>query len=311
MAYPTRRSVADLLNEARSALPQELVSASRFAQLQALAHFLPPSILVGLECRLGAADEAIDLWICPGLTPGDLQPTAAWLRERGWREFAPLARSLRRGEVPWDCALGAWTTEFDLAGWDKRTAPPRPSSFVTFGTAKERHPIVPALERLWRGERGRNMPRAQREQLQRLLCQCPQGELAGWGFLYPRPGQPGRLMLRIKELPDLAALLGDKLEIALKLLDGLTWQVVIGTPLYYRDERRQSLEAYVRGEANWQELTRRMVAQGYCSPNKAEALMQLTTQTSNTQGTTVTLNHVKLALPAQDPAQVKAYPSIF
>ena len=306
------QSVSCLVDEARTALPHELVSAASYERLRALAPLLPQSILVGLECRLREQDEPVDLWICPGLDPHTLSGSAAWLARQAWPEFAPLAACLERGKPPWPCAFGAWTTEFDLKAWDTQAEqPPIPSSFVTFGTANPRLDISETLKTLWQGERGQTMPSEISGQLDNVLQRCPEGELAGLGFLYPRPLQPARLMLRVQKVSDLSSLLGDKTAAAQRLLDGLTFQVVIGTPFDYRQEPRQSLEAYLSGAEAWQELARRLVEQGYSTAAKAEAMLDLAVHPRHTGSAAVTLNHVKLALHADGYREVKAYPSIF
>ena len=306
------QSVSYLVNEAGTALPPELVSAASYQRLLALAPLLPPSVLVGLECRLREQDEPVDLWICPGLDPHTLSGSASWLTSQAWPEFAPLAACLEREKPPWPCAFGAWTTEFDLKAWDTQAErPPIPSSFVTFGTANPRLNITETLAVLWQGERAQTMPPEISGQLDNVLKRCPEGELAGLGFLYPRPLQPARLMLRVQNIGDLSGLLGDKLSAAQSLLDGLTFQVVIGTPFDYQQEPRQSLEAYLSGAEAWEELSRRLVEQGYSTQSKAAAMLDLAIHPRHAKNAMVTLNHVKLALHADGYREVKAYPSIF
>ena len=312
MALPSLRSVSAVVAAARGVLPPELVSAPSYERLLALAPHLPDSILVGLECRLGERDEAVDLWICPGLTSEQLQPAAAWLRGQGWPDFAPLSGCLERQAPPWPCAWGAWTTEFDLAGWDSQSAaPPLPSSFVTFGSAQPPLDIEAVVSGLWEGERGTPFPHRSLELLRALLKRCPRGELAGWGFLDPRKQQPARLMLRVSAPEDLAGLLGPRLDTARRLLDGLTYQIVIGTALEPESEKRQSLEAYLQGPQAWTELSRRLTAQGYSTPGKAEALLRLALEPPIHSEIIGTLNHVKMAICDDGRAEVKAYPSLF
>ncbi|MDO5297034.1 MAG: hypothetical protein Q4F00_10490 [bacterium] len=306
------QSVSSLVDAARISLPKALVSDTSYQRLQALASLLPQAILVGLECRLRTEDEPVDLWICPALEPDALQQSVPWLRRQAWPEFAPLAGRLEKKSPPWPCQFGAWTTEFDLKNWDTQSnCPPIPSSFVTFSTASPPLNIRETLAALWQGERAAAMPSEIEQQLRTILEHCPKGELAGLGFLYPRIMQPARLMLRVSQLSDLRALLGDKLPIAQKLLDSITFQVAIGTPFDYRQEPRQSLEAYLPGPEAWQELAKRLVAQGYSTAAKTEAMLDLALHPRSHGKVMVTLNHVKLALHADGYREVKAYPSIF
>ncbi|MBQ7568316.1 hypothetical protein IJT17_05865 [bacterium] len=300
-----------MINEAQSALLSGLVSASSYARLQALAPLLPKVILVGLECRLREEDEPVDLWICPGLDPQTLNASAPWLHQQSWEEFAPLAALLDSGSPPWPCAFGAWTTEFDLKAWDSRSVkPPLPSSFVTFSTARPRLNIADTVAALWKGERAQDMPPNAIKQLEAIISQCPRGELAGLGFLYPRPQQPARLMLRVQDLSDLGHILKEQLSTAQRLLEGLTSQAVIGIPFDFQQEARYSLEAYIDSPASWKELAERMVAQGYSTPAKAEAMLDLAITPHCTEQAMITLNHVKLALHGDGFREVKAYPSI-
>ncbi len=308
---PPLSSPAALVDRAREALPRELVAADDYARLQAMARRLPPTIMVGLECRLLPTSEAVDMWICPGLTAPDLAQSSAWLRQTGWPSFAPLADRLEQQRPPWPLSAGVWTIEFDLASWDEGQPLSLPSSFVTFSHADPPLDAEAVISELWQGERGQAMDSAELRQLRLLLQRCPSGELAGWGFLYPRAHTPARLMLRVAKLEELADLLGEHLHLAQRLLEGLTYQVVIGTPLYYEQERRQSLEAYISSPSAWQELARRLVAQQYSTEAKAQALLELALHPIRTEGALTTLNHVKMAIKENGQAEVKAYPSIF
>ena len=306
----TLRPTLEILQDTRPLLPQELINEEQFALLQALAAKIPPAVVLGLECRLLDGDAPVDLWICPGLSGADLRRAGSIWPTAMWPDFAPLAGALKEGQIPWP-AEGAWTVEFDLGAWKASDFPPQPCSFVTYGSAAPPLDIEKTVKDYWQGARGHDMPSAELEALRQILKRCPSGELAGWGFLYPRAQQPARLMLRTQTLADLSGLLGHHLPRAQRLLEGLTYQVVIGTPLHYEQERRQSLEAYIQGEDKWCELARRLVAQEYCTPAKAQGLLRLALAPQKSGNTLVTLNHVKLALRQDGGAEVKAYPSAF
>lgn len=309
--YPSQKpspqpSLSNLLNQVRGRLPFELVNAGQFQRLQQAAEWLPDSFLVGLECRLDTASSTTDIWICPALDEAGLQQAGHWLETTGWPEFAALSASLKQGQIPWPLEQAAWTIEFDL---DSPKALPLPSSFVTFNSLNNQLEAVETIRQLWVGSRPNPPSEQDLRQLRHLVEQIPQGTLAGWGFLYPRSQSPARLMLAVNDLQQLQPLLLDKYPLAEQLLGNYADKVVIGTPLYYQEEKRQSLEAYVNSLEGWQELIFHLVEHQLIAETKAQALMQLASDNTLADGCWCCLNHLKLAISDSGQAQVKAYPA--
>ncbi len=304
-AAPTG-TLADLLGTVAARLPRELVPAARLRRLVQAARRLPPCYLAGLECRLRGEGQPVDLWICPALAPEPLRRVGTWLRRQPWPPLHPLAEHLTRTGPPWPTGHGAWTLEFDLATPEPL---PLPSSFVTFGAAEGRTEARATLETLWTGSRGQPPGAADRAALEGLLEGCPEGNLAGLGFLYPRPGSPARLMLAVPRAEALAGWLGERWTEVQALFGGLTDQLVVGAPIHPGAEATVSIEAYLWQDGAWQELADRLVGRGLCLPKRAAALVRLARTRGAVEGAWCSLNHVKLALGRDGSAAVKAYPA--
>lgn len=300
------KTLASLLGRVATRLPRELVPPSRLQRLTRTARLLPPCYLAGLECRLVGRGQPVDMWICPALAPAPLRRVGAWLQGQPWPALQPLAGELLGMGPPWPTGHGAWTLEFDL-GTQKTL--PLPSSFVTFGAAEGRAGAWATLERLWTGSRGQPPEAGDRAAIESLLQRCPEGSLAGLGFLYPRPGSPARLMLAVPRAEALAGWLQARWTEVEALFGGLTDHLVAGAAIHPGAEATVSVEAYLWQPEAWLELADRLVRRGLCLPERAPALTRLAGTRGVEDGAWCSLNHVKLALGRDGSAAVKAYPA--
>jgi len=299
-------TLATLMDRVAARLPRELVPPERLLRLNRAARRLPPCYLAGLECRLVGQGQPVDIWVCPALEQVALRRAGAWLQRQPWLALQPLAGELVRTGPPWPTGHGAWTLEFDLANPEPL---PLPSSFVTFGAAEGRAGAWTTLQRLWTGSRGQPPGVRDRKAIESLLERCPEGNLAGLGFLYPRPGSPARLMLAVPQAEALAGWLENRWTEVQALFGGLTDQLVAAASIHPGAEATISIEAYLWRPEAWTELADRLVGRGLCLPERAPALTRLARIRGIEDGAWCSLNHVKLALGRDGSAAVKAYPA--
>jgi hypothetical protein len=287
-------------------LPPALIPPDRLQRIEQAAQCLPECYLAGLECRLVDRNQPVDLWICPALDAEPLRRAGTWLAGMPWEPLRPLARHLEGEGPPWPTHHGAWTLEFDL---DTDEPLPMPSSFVTFGASAENQSPWQILQHLWEGSRGRAWEAKDRAALKNLLRRCPEGKLAGLGFLYPRTGSPARLMLAVPNAKALSGWLGRRHRQVEALFGGLAERLVAATAIHPKTESSISIEAYLWQAEAWSELAERLVRMGLCLPDRARALLLLTENRAPSGGAWCSLNHVKMALPSKGKASVKAYPA--
>ncbi len=250
--------------------------------------------------------KPVDLWICPALEAEPLRRAGSWLARQPWEALHPLARTLEREGPPWPTSHGAWTLEFDL---DVDEPLPLPSSFVTFGATEGGQGAWQILQHLWEGSRGEALGPEDRAALKDLLRRCPEGTLAGLGFLYPRAGSPARLMLAVPNAKALSGWLGPRHRQVEALFGGLAERLVAASAIHPDTEPTLSIEAYLWRAEAWGELATRLVRMGLCLPDRARALLRLAEHRAPTGGAWCSLNHVKMALGADGSTTVKAYPA--
>jgi hypothetical protein len=289
-----------------SRLPPALIPPDRLRRVEQAAQRLPECYLAGLECRLVGRGQPVDLWICPALDAEPLRRAGAWLAGQPWEPLHPLARHLESQGPPWPTRHGAWTLEFDL---DADEPLPLPSSFVTFGATEGGQGPWQILQHLWEGSRGQALGPEDRAALKDLLRRCPEGTLAGLGFLYPRAGSPARLMLAVPNARSLAGWLGRRHQQVEALFGGLAERLVAAAAIHPDTESSVSIEAYLWRAEAWGELAARLVRMGLCLPDRARALLRLAEHRAPSGGAWCSLNHVKMALTSAGQASVKAYPA--
>lgn len=299
------QTLANLLEVLLPSLPPVLVPPAWRDRLRRAAALVPPCLVAGLECRLGGDSGPVDLWICPALDPGGLSRWGGWLLGQPWPPLAPLGRVLERLAPPWPADRAAWALEFDL---EAPEALPLPSSFVTFQAGEPRGDLEATVTGLWTGARGAPPAPEDLAALRALADRCPEGTLAGLGFLDSRPGKPARLMLAVPRASCLEGLLGAGASRAERLLGELPERLVLGMALHPGAEATASLEVYM-GAASWPEALGALVREGLCTFERAEALVDLASGTRAPAGTWSSLNHLKLAFGPEGKVAVKAYPA--
>ncbi len=291
-----------MLHDARPFIPEELITATQYERLERAAKHFPPCVLIGLECRLKGTGPA-DIWICPGITHEQLQASAKWLLSQNWPQFAPLAKVLEE-RVPWP-GNGVWTVEFDT---DSRQDMPMPSSFVTFGQVTPKLDIAATVTELWKAEDGKEPGVKDIQNLYKLMKLCPDGELAGFGLLHPRPGRPVRLMLSVNSADQMGMLPAPSRRLVSKVFGNYCTHLVIAAALNRKAERRFSIEGYIKPECI-ESLAENIVRLGFCEPRKAQALLELASH-APASNMWCSLNHLKLSIPENGRCEVKAYPSL-
>lgn len=299
-------SLLPLLSQAEKYFPHTLFSSAQIERLRQAAASLPACFLVGLECRLRSQNEPTDIWICPGLQIPELIQAGHWLQNTSWPQLQPLAQRLVAGRPPWPLRWGAWTLEFDLAS---PQALPLPSSFVTFASEGNTLNWQETVRELWLGSCDCAPSATEEQASERIHERCPQATLAGLGFLHPRAGAPTRLMLGLPTFADLEIYLPRHAQAVLNLVSGVADRLVLGTPLFYEQEKRQSVEAYLSSLEAWQELTSRLVAAHLCDHEKAAGLLSLAAHQGLDGNMFCTMNHVKIAVSDEGKLEVKGYPS--